>query len=193
MTVLAILFQLIGCSVFSPVKLGKETEYVINAQVYPSAKYPKRRITLLVTPVTADPIYNTTQMAYSTKPYELAYFAKNRWAETPPQMLQTLLVQTLRKTHYFYAVDSTPISHYNYILNTQLLELKQVFYANTSVIQLKLRVQLINSSTNQVIATKEFSTTQIAPQANPYGGVIAANRSVAALLNQVAKFCLRTL
>ena len=36
----------------------------------------------------------TTQMAYSTEAYQIAYFAKNEWAETPSQMIQPLIVKT---------------------------------------------------------------------------------------------------
>ncbi|MHB1947663.1 MAG: ABC-type transport auxiliary lipoprotein family protein [Gammaproteobacteria bacterium] len=181
---------LTSCSIFGPVSTSQKT-YVINPEVHPPVKTNHRHSILLVSPVSSDPIYNTTQMIYSTKPYEIAYFSKNEWAETPPQMLQTLLVQTLQNTHHFYAVTTSPVSSYNYILNAQLLELRQVFNGYGSQLYLKMRIQIVNAATNQVIATKQFSVVQTPPFRSPYGGVIAANRAAAIMMNEIARLCLQ--
>lgn len=191
--VIILFFLLSGCSVFGPVKPENENKYVINIQTHPPIKKSHRRINLMVSPIAADPIYNTTQMAYTTKPYEIAYFAKNRWAETPPQMLQSLIIQTLQNTHHFYAVSSSPLGTYNYILNAQLIELKQVFYPNTSEIHLKMNVQLINATTNQLIASRQFAVVQATMVRTPYGGVMAANKAAGIMMDEIARFCLQKL
>lgn len=188
--VLIIFIFLTGCSVFGPVSTSSQT-YVINPDVHPAVKSNRSHATLLVAPVSSDSIYNTNQMAYSTKPYEIAYFSKNEWAEAPPQMLQTLLVQTLQNTHHFSAVTMSPTSSYTYLLNAQLLELRQVFNSYGSQLYLKMRIQLVNGTTNQVIATKQFSVVQTPPMRSPYGGVIAANRAAAIMMTEIARFCLQ--
>lgn len=182
---------LTSCSVFGPVKSDPPKSYVIKADILKSNRKPLRFVSLFVAPVESDSIYNTTQMAYSTKPYQISYFAKNQWAETPAQMLQAAIVQGLNNKHYFRIVNSVGVGRYHYILNGQLLELKQEFYDRMSLVSLKFRVQLIRGSNNRIIAVKEFSVKEWAPQANPYGGVIAANRATTKLVNQIAKFCLQ--
>lgn len=186
--VFMIFIFLTSCSVFGPVSPGSHQTYVINPEVHPPVKSNRGQGTLLVSAVSSDSIYNTTQMLYSTKPYEIAYFSKSEWAETPPQMLQTLIVQTLQNTHHFSAVTTSPVSSYNYTLNTQLLELRQVFNGYGSQLHLKMRIQIVNAATNQVIATKEFSVVQTPPMRSPYGGVIAANRAAAMMMNEIARF-----
>ena len=186
-----LLSMLTSCSVFGPVNSQPDATYVFKVNSYPSIQKSSHGRTLYVAPVNAEATYNTTQMAYSTKPYQVAYFAKNQWADTPAQMLQPILVQSLQNTHYFRVVSSIETGHYDYVLNSQLIELVQVFYAQGSEIHLKLRAQLVSASTNRVIAVKEFSIVERTSQRTPYGGVLATNRAIAVLMNQIARFCLQ--
>src|SRR5690606_13007295 len=55
---------------------------------------PTGPATLLVFPPETRPLYDTTRMAYTTRPYEIAYFSQHEWGETPSQMLQPLLLRT---------------------------------------------------------------------------------------------------
>jgi cholesterol transport system auxiliary component len=179
-----------ACSMFSPVKIDPATSYMINT---PPASVPQKRHArcgnLLVTKPDSSPIYNTTQMAYTDHPYQVGYYVKSRWAETPPQMLQALMILTLEKTHSFHSVGSpTSIAKYDYILNTQLLELQQDYTRSPHAVILKLRAQIVNAKTNNIIAAKDFSITEPLHQDNPYAGVIATNKAAALLLKQLTIF-----
>ncbi len=186
-----ILFLLTGCTIFSPVKTEKIDTYTLTATPAPISKKPPREITIMVAQPESNPIYNTTEMAYSTKPFEVAYFAKSNWVQPPVMMLQPLIIKTLQNTHYFDAVLSGLSSaSYNYILNTQLLKLQQEFTAHSSWIALNVRAQIIDVSENKIVATKNFSVTERVSVHTPYGGVMAANRAVSKMLNQLANFCL---
>lgn len=190
---IAIISLLSGCSLFGPVQ-GPTKTYVINTVPHAAHTKAKSGTTVLVSAVESNAAYATPQMAYSEHPYQLAYFAKNSWAETPGQMLQPLIVQTLQNTHHFHAVTMSPsLAKANYVLNTQLIELKQVFSVCKSEIHLTLRAQIMSAADFHIVATKEVRVIEPAPQRNPYGGVIAANRAVANALTQIANFCLRTI
>lgn len=190
--ILAVSFStLAGCSLLSPVKNEPKNTYIINAvpQYIPQSTQSKP-LTLLVAPIQANLAYDSTQIAYTTQPYQISYFVNNHWAETPAQMLQPLIVLTLQKTHYFRAViPSTTSSHYDLVLQTQLVQLEQDFLQHPSQVTLVLHAQLINAATNQVIATRQFSVTESAPQDTPYGGVIATNQATAVVLQQLTRFC----
>src|SRR3990167_9175906 len=143
-----------SCSLLAPVKLESETSYLLNTVPYPIKARQSQSITLFVSPPETVPAYNTTKMAYTVIPYQIAYFTKNRWAETPSQMLQPLIVQTLQNTGYFHAVVTPPfIGGYDYALNTQILVLQQNFTYKPARVQLTVRAQLSKIATNQVIAT----------------------------------------
>jgi len=183
-----------GCTLFSPVKTTSETKYVLNANPKPVTKKSKHPLSLLVTPMTTTAMYNTSGMAYTMGHYELNYFSKNQWAEPPASMLQLLIVQTLQRTHYFNAVNAfTSIGHDDVALNTQLIQLQQEFFSQSSIVHLVVRAQLVNLNTHQTIATQQFSIHEYAPQNTPYGGVVATNQASAKLLKQLAVFCLKML
>ena len=184
------LLALTACTVFKPVaNVPAHTYLLMPARLdIPAAKPGK--LTLAVGHPHAIQAYNTKRMAYVKKPYEIAYFSENHWADTPADMLQPLMVEALQKTGRFRAVTAAPsIGQENLLLSMQLLRLQQVFLQSPSEVQLTLRAQLINAATRKIIATKLFTITQPAQQDTPYGGVVAANQAVAKLLKQLADFC----
>lgn len=185
-------FILSSCSLLSPVKPLSESTYVINATSdHIMTKRPKR-ITLMVLETEANPAYNTTQMAYTVKPYKIDYFAQNRWANAPAQMLQALIVQSLQNTHYFHAVVEPPfIGRYDYALSTKILRLEQDFTYHRPILHLIVQAQLTRVSNNRVIATEVFSLHQAMRQVTPYAGVVATNIASAEFLRELTMFCLK--
>ncbi len=183
---------LISCSFLSPVKVDPESNYMLNAVPNDIKMHSQRPVTLMVAMPETMPAYNTTQMAYTIKPYQVAYFTRNRWAETPAQMLQPLIVQSLQNTGHFQAIVTPPfIGTYHYILNSQILQLQQNFTVKPAALQLIIRMQLVNMITGKVVATKHFSIREPIRQKTPYGGVLAANRASERFLNQMVDFCLQ--
>jgi cholesterol transport system auxiliary component len=66
------------------------------------------------------------------------------------------------------------------------LVLEQQFFSTPSRVRLALRVQLIDLKQQRIISTRDFEVSEEAPSDDAYGGVIAANRATAKLLEQVA-------
>lgn len=187
-------FTLCNCSVFSPIKTEPQNSYVINALPSTGGKKITRPITLLVMQPETNPIYDTTSMAYTTHPYQIAYFAKNHWAETPANMLKPLIVQALQNTHYFHAVV-TPvfIGNYQYILSTQIQQLQQDYSHLPGILRLTLRAQLTKVINNRVMSAKQFTMTETISQNTPYQGVIAANEATAEMLAKLTRFCIESI
>lgn len=187
--IICLMLVLSSCSMFSPVKLDGENAYVINTipqvPIYSVAK----RGALLVPEPISSPLYSTTQIAYTHRPYQVSYFAKNRWIESPSAMIQAVMIQALQNNHYYRAIISTPyVGRYQYVLSTQLLQLQQDFSRTPSVVRFKLRAQLIRMIDGQVMATREFSSIESTSQDTPYGGVVAANRAVSKVTRALVEF-----
>jgi cholesterol transport system auxiliary component len=180
-----------GCSLLSPVQTDPATTYVLNTiPNHIPTRSPHHSIMLVSQPDT-QPIYNTTQIAYTTKPYQVAFFGHSQWAETPSQMLLPLIVKSLQKTHYFRAVVTPPyVGPYNYLLTTQILQLQQNFVRQPNVVEFSVRAQLLRVGTNQIIAAKEFTVALPIRQKTPYGGVVTANRATGIILAELTNFCL---
>lgn len=185
---------LTSCSLFSPVKTDTINKFLLSkVPTHIPVKRPRNTIILVSMP-DSRPVFNTTQMAYTVKPYQISYFSQNQWAEVPAEMFQPLLVQTLQNTHYFKAVVTPPYGGlYNYSLNTQILELTQDFSHRTPMLLMSVRAQIMKTSTNQIIGTQQFSVSLPIPQGTPYGGVFAANQATAMVLEEISKFCLRNI
>jgi cholesterol transport system auxiliary component len=177
-----------GCSLFSPVNIDTKKNVLTNVPLDLPNERPHPATLLVLIPETL-PAYATTQMAYSTQAYQIAYFTKNEWAETPSQMIQPLIVQTLRNTHYFGEVLSPPdFGPHTFALRSEVLELKQDFTSEPAMLKLAMRISLSRNATNQVVATKELSVSQPMSNRNPYAGVVAANEAMANLLHELAQF-----
>lgn len=128
-----------------------------------------------------------TQIAFTKRLYEVNYFTLNRWGEPPGQMLQPLLVQTLQNTHHFRTVAQAPfIGQYDYVLNTQILKLIQDFRFCPAILKLKVSAQIIKVTNGRVVATDVFEVEERLPVNPPYGGIVAANRAVAKVLEAIA-------
>jgi cholesterol transport system auxiliary component len=177
-----------GCTLFSPVNIDTKKNLLNNIplDLHSERTHPA---TLLVLEPETTPAYATTQMAYSTQAYQIAYFTKNDWAETPSQMIQPLIVQTLRSTQYFSEVRSPPdFGRHTFVLRSEILELKQDFTTEPAMLQVAMRISLSRDATNQVVATKELSVSQPMSERNPYAGVVAANEALPKLLRGLAEF-----
>jgi cholesterol transport system auxiliary component len=147
--------------------------------------------TLLVLAPQARPAYDTTRMAYRLRPHHIAYYARNEWAETPPQMLQPLLVRTLEATGRFQAVLAPPHAGAStYRVEVELLELLQDYSAQPPLLRLVLHVQLTDAS-RRTLASRELALQQPLPEQTPAGGVRAANAAMAQALRDVAGFVLQ--
>lgn len=132
--------------------------------------------------------YQTEQMLYLKKPYELNAFTKNAWVASPAGMLLPLILQSLQSTGYFHAVSSSPADHADYRLDTQLIELQQNFITKPSTIKLVIKVALTHMDEERVIASRIFSFSVKSPQDNPYGGVIAANQATREFTGALSEF-----
>jgi len=153
---------------------------------------PRQVGTLLVLTPKAQPAYDTTRMAYSLRPYEVAYFRDHEWAEAPSQMLQPLLVWTLQQTGFFRATLTPPArGRTSYILDTDILELIQDFTVRPPVLRAAVRLQLLGPA-GEPIASRDIAVRETMPEANPESGIVAANRAMAKILGEAARFVLNS-
>lgn len=150
---------------------------------------------LLVSPPQAEPGFETERMVYVTRPYELEYYAVNQWAETPVRMFTPLLVRVLNQSGVWRAVIPLPSSvRGDYRLDSYGFVLQQEFLQQPSRVRLMIRTQLVDLKESTILSTRTFEVVENATSENPYGGVQAANRAVAEVLDQIGSWlrqCIR--
>lgn len=185
---LSILFCILLTGCLSAVKVKPTNTYFLNTLPDVTARRTHSGTIMVAMPETRE-AFDTTQMAYSSSRFEIAYYGLNNWAETPGEMLQPLIVQTLQNTHYFHAVVIPPFGGlYDYLLRTQILDLRQDYTQSQPMFRIAIRAQLISARTGRVIATKLITVSQPIYQCTPYSGVRAGNAATAQALKELARF-----
>lgn len=186
---LAVAALLAGCTGLRPAQIENGNTYVLESGPLAKNTHERRDIVLEVSAPRASPGFETAQMAYIQRAYELDYFATNRWADTPSRMLAPILVQALEQSGSFGAVVQAPsIVPADVRIVSELIRLQQNFEARPSRIEMVLRVQLVDVRTRRLLATRVFEATENAPSDDPYGGVIAANVALQRILEQFVTF-----
>ncbi|MFN7098054.1 MAG: ABC-type transport auxiliary lipoprotein family protein [Gammaproteobacteria bacterium] len=186
-TCIMIVFLLMACS---PVKLPNPETYQLAPSIPNSSTSPQglgQTVLVSIPQVAAG--YNTQKMAYMQQPFQVGYFTKNQWVDDPGAMLQPLMVEALQNSHYFHAVTGAPFSGVTDLrLDTTVIMLRQDFLVNPSQSELAVSAQLVQSSTQRIIAGKRFSITVPTVSNTPYGGVQAANQATTLFLQQLTQF-----
>lgn len=145
---------------------------------------------LLVTRPLARVDLDTPRMAYREQDYQLQYFARSRWADTPTQLLLPGLVEALEASGHFGAVVRVgSAARPDLRLDVELLEFSQDFRVAPGEFQLRLRLQLVDLETRAVLASRLFATHAVAPERSPRGVAVAANTAWQALLPELVVFC----
>ena len=192
MRVLSILFlstgivSLLGCAA---VKVPVTSDYQLSA--YSAKQYASkpRSITLLVSAPEAVPGFQTEQMLYVDKPFQIEAFAKNAWSSPPADMMYPLLVRSMQQTGYFYAVASSPYStQADYRLDTQLLSLEQNFLKKPSVLEFSVKIVLTRVDNSKMVASQIINLNIPCSADTPYGGVVAANKATQQFTAKAAHF-----
>lgn len=181
-----------GCAMLKPAEAEPRKQVLTQVPGdLPSAR--PLAATLLVHVPEAKPLYDTTQMAYMEKPYQLDYYSRNEWGDKPTQMIHALLLQTLRNAGYFKEVLAPGhLGPHKYALRSELIELRQDFTTGTPTLRLAMRFQLVDGATNQVKASRELTASEPMKEKSPYAGVVAANEATARILKDAARFALES-
>jgi cholesterol transport system auxiliary component len=149
--------------------------------------------TLMIDPPHAAAGFDSQRIIYVREPHKLEYFAHSEWVDPPARMLAPLLVAAIEHTGAFRAVVLTPSAASGELrLDTEIVRLQQEFGSLPSRVRFTLRAYLVEEKTRRVLAWREFEAVVAAASENPYGGVVAANRAVQTVLEDLAAFCAET-
>ncbi len=134
--------------------------------------------------------FDSQHIVYARGPHTHEYFSRSEWVDTPARMLAPLIVAAVENGGAFRAVLLAPsVAAGEMRLDTQIVRLEQNFDAAPSRVRFTLRAYVVEDATRRVLASREFDETVAAASEDTYGGVVAANRAVHLVLEQLASFC----
>ena len=97
---LVIIGFLAACGAPRPIKY-----YVIDIPPVPASTTAPLPVTLLVGRITADHLYRDDRLVYGSGPVQLGTYEYDRWAESPADLVQNLVISTLRRSGQFASVS----------------------------------------------------------------------------------------
>jgi len=104
-------------------------------------------------------------------------------------MLTPLMVQALNQSGAWRTVIPLPGSvSGDYRLDTYGVLLQQEFLQQPSRVRVTARLQLVDLKESTILGARAFEAVENAPSENAYGGVLAANRAVTSMLDQIVSW-----
>ncbi|MCC6611719.1 MAG: membrane integrity-associated transporter subunit PqiC [Burkholderiales bacterium] len=179
-----------GCAGMPSPQSEAPATFLLDARPAENPSRNQRDLVLAVGVPRARAGYDSPQIAFLSRPFELEYFAQSRWVDTPARMLAPLFTLALAHSGGFRTVVQAPSGvPADLRLDTELVRLQQDFRTHPSRVELSLRAQLVDLRSNRVLAEMQFDEAESAPSEDAYGGVIAANRALQRMLARLVDFC----
>jgi cholesterol transport system auxiliary component len=176
-----------ACSFPGPAQERSVARYLLRAQVAEARGTAVPACgSLRISRPTAAPGFETSRMAYQEQQDRLDYFGYHAWVDAPSRMLEATLADNIQRSGRFVAVLSgsgdVPA---DLRLDSELIELVQVFDGGSSHVVLRFKVHLVDLSTRTLLRSRVLAYEEQAREATPEGGVAAANRALRRLLADV--------
>lgn len=141
-----------GCGAARPSKY-----YQLNAPAPAATSPDPLPISLLVGRISSSRLFHDDRLIYETSPLEMGMYEYHRWAEPPADMVQGMLVQTLRASGQYRSVDRLGSSaRGDYILRGRLLALQEVDHPNI-VARVSFDLELFSMKTGTTVWTQSYS------------------------------------
>lgn len=190
-TVLAALLTFAGilltanCGASRPVKY-----YTLNSAPTPAPSVTVNSdaplpVTIVVGRISASHLYVNDPIVYSNGGVELGTYEYQRWAEMPTEMLETMLVQSLRSKGRFRSVGRLGSgARGDYILRGHLYALEEVD-SPSIVARFSLELELFQAKTGMVVWNQSYNHDEPVGQKTVPAFVEALRQDVLAGLDQL--------
>jgi len=142
-----------ACGASRPVKY-----YVLDSGPAPVAvSQAQLPITLLVARITAPLLYRDDRLVYGSGSVRLGTYEYERWAESPTEMVQGMLVSSLRSTGQYRSVARISSSFRgDYIVRGHLYALDEVDEPELAA-RFSLEIELFDPKTGTTVWTDSYS------------------------------------
>jgi cholesterol transport system auxiliary component len=183
---IAILVLLSGCSRIKPAV----TQFTINTNVQNSDLTASRCLdkSLKVSQAFSPNALMSLKMNYDEGNNKRYAYSESEWADTPNRLVTSEIIKLLRETKFFKSVQPAQSrSKSTLILETNIEDFMQYFINDSteSYSSVVLSLTLLDSTTNEIVATKTFSVKVKTKTLDAKGGVEALNAALGDNLTQV--------
>ncbi len=191
-----------GCSALHPTAVEQPSFYSLDnvrtetratMPALDTSALPTTAPTLIVNPPRAASGFSSQRIVYVREAHQLEYYAHSEWVDSPARMIAPLIVAAVGNSGAFRAAVLTPsAANGDLRLDTEIVRLQHDVSSKPGGVRFTLRATMVDNTTRKVLARSEFDETIASTSEDPYGGVIAANRAVQVVLEQLVGFCTET-
>jgi ABC-type uncharacterized transport system auxiliary subunit len=180
----AMIFSLIcltGCAASRPMKY-----YVLDPGPVPAPQgAPTYQVTLLVGRISASHLFRDDRLVFGNGPVQLGTYSYDRWAEPPADMLQDLLVSTLRSTGQYRAVSTLGSNvRGDYVVRGHLWDISEVDKPDLMA-RFSFEVELFDPNTRTTVWSHRYEHDEPAQGKTVKDVVEAMDKNVRAGLQQI--------
>lgn len=182
--VLASLLFVVGCQ-SAPYK----TQYTLNPELASIQSSVKQKpYSIIVSDVKSFGAGKSVDMTYTRTSNVVEAYTKSAWVEPPVQLVKVALANALIASNAYQDVLMSPTSiHSPYKVDATIQSMQQRFVDGKSTIELSLMVRLVNTSNQNLVFSKIYSTTEAVAADNAEGGVAAYDRALNRLLPNIVR------
>lgn len=166
---------LVACSLTAPRDVGKANMFTLSAPEHVQV-FPRRNGILQVNYPSVPSELDTYRIAVATADGRQDYFARTRWSEFLPSLVQAALQDTLTRSQLFSYVDTDEgKSRETYVLTTEIQEFQAAYQSAGAppLVTIRMVFRLSVANTGRVV--KQFSTRHTAvASANQLPAIAAA-------------------
>ena len=149
--------------------------------------YKKQHLNIkIIEPITTKAL-NTTSLYYSNNKYRLQTYKLSKWSDYPSKMMLSVLSSKLDELKLYDNITTSNIySQTDYTLQSEFIDFKQIIKNNVAYVHMKIKFYLVNTHNNKKITSKIFEYKTKCTQINAYGSVVALNKTISYLINDLA-------
>ena len=174
-------FFLVGCGAARPAKYYQLTVPKEAAADPPGDPLP---VAILMGPIMSSHLYREDRIVYSSSGEDMGTYEYQRWAEPPTEMIQDVLLRTLRSSGRYRAVYAQRSStRGDFLLRGHLYDFKEVSGSPMSA-RLSLELELRDTKTGTAVWTHFYNHDESVSGKDVSAVVTALNRNVQRATNE---------
>lgn len=179
------LIILAGCGAARPVRYYT-LEQPTSSAAADSASSQPFNVSLLVARVRAAQLLEDDRIVYGLGPVEMGVYNSHRWAEPPPAMVETMLIERLRATGQYKSVQQLAgATRGNYILHGRLISLEEMDTSSGVVARFTMELDLFDPKTGTTVWSQTYSHDDPVQNKNVNDVVEALQRNAETGLGQL--------
>ncbi len=185
-----------GCMVETVPPINYYTlNYYVDGQIQTKNKdCLKADKVLKISPIGALSPYKSQAIVYSETANDLNNYVYNQWSDAPVRLLEKLFQQSIQARGLFKAVvTDISVSKADYLLESNLLDFKQIIDANNSHVVVTLQFNLLDARQRKIIATTTFRETSPVVENNAQGAVNAFNQASRKVADRLMEWLIQNL